>query len=71
MTVSTFPPGDDAAASRLLAYLRKQDYRYTTITPLTHQHVLDRRRRHVCRNAARLVWLEPAVRQTGFPGGID
>ena len=43
MTVSTFPPGDDAAASRLLAYLRKQDYRYTTITPLTHQHVLDRR----------------------------
>lgn len=43
MTVSTSPPGDDAAASRLLAYLRKQDYRYTTITPLTHQHVLDRR----------------------------
>ena len=43
MTAPLPPSGDDAALSRLLAYLRRQDYRYTTITPLSHQHVLARR----------------------------
>jgi methylase of polypeptide subunit release factors len=43
MTASPFVSGDDAALRRLLAYLHKQDYRYTTITPLAHRHVLARR----------------------------
>jgi len=43
MTAFVSASGDDAALSRLLAYLRKQDYRYTTITPLSHQQVLARR----------------------------
>ena len=43
MTASTPLSGDDAGLSRLLAYLRRQDYRYITITPLSHQHVLERR----------------------------
>jgi methylase of polypeptide subunit release factors len=42
MTASTFPSGEDAASSRLLAYLRRQDYRFTTVTPLTHAHVMAR-----------------------------
>ena len=42
MTASTFPSGEDAALSRLLAYLHGQDYRFTTVTPLTHAHVLTR-----------------------------
>ena len=43
MTASTFPSGDDAVLSRLLAYLHGQGYRHTTITPLTHAHVLANR----------------------------
>jgi methylase of polypeptide subunit release factors len=42
MTASTFPSGEDAALSRLLAYLREQEYRFTTVTPLTHAHVMAR-----------------------------
>ena len=42
MTAS-FHSSGDAALSRLLAYLRRQDYRHTTITPLTHAHVLANR----------------------------
>jgi methylase of polypeptide subunit release factors len=42
MTAPLLPFGD-AALSRLLAYLRSQNYRYTTITPLSHQRVLARR----------------------------
>lgn len=43
MTASDLPSTDDAALHRLLACLRRRDYRYTTITPLSHQHVLARR----------------------------
>ena len=43
MTASNFPSGEDTASSQLLAYLRRQDYRFTTVTPLTHAHVLARR----------------------------
>lgn len=42
MTASTFPSGEDAVLSRLLAYLREQEYRFTTVTPLTHAHVMGR-----------------------------
>src|SRR4051812_16770530 len=43
MTASTSSSGDDAALSRLLDYLRTQNYRNTAITPLTHAHVLANR----------------------------
>ena len=43
MTAPTFPSGKDAASNQLLAYLRGQDYRFTTITPLSHERVLARR----------------------------
>jgi methylase of polypeptide subunit release factors len=42
MTASTFSSGEDAALRRLLAYLREQEYRFTTVTPLTHAHVMAR-----------------------------
>jgi methylase of polypeptide subunit release factors len=42
MTASTFSSGEDAALSRLLAYLREQEYRFTTVTPLTHAHIMAR-----------------------------
>ena len=42
MTASSHSAGD-AELNRLLAYLRRQDYRHTTITPLTHSHVLANR----------------------------
>ena len=42
MTASSHSAGD-AVLNRLLAYLRRQDYRHTTITPLTHSHVLANR----------------------------
>jgi methylase of polypeptide subunit release factors len=43
MTTPTFPSGKDAALNQLLAYLRGQDYRFTTITPLSHERVISRR----------------------------
>jgi methylase of polypeptide subunit release factors len=42
MTAPSIKTGNDALLS-LLAYLRRQDYRHTTITPLTHAHVLANR----------------------------
>ena len=42
MTASSHSSGD-TVLRRLLAYLRMQDYRHTTITPLTHAHVLANR----------------------------
>jgi methylase of polypeptide subunit release factors len=43
MTALTLSSREDAALSHLLDYLRKQDYRFITITPLTHAHVMTRR----------------------------
>ena len=43
MTALTLSSREDAALSHLLDYLRKQDYRFITITPLTHAHVMARR----------------------------
>jgi methylase of polypeptide subunit release factors len=43
MTASTFPSCDGAALGRLLGYLRSQDYRHITVTPLTHAQVLANR----------------------------
>ncbi|SMP59058.1 methyltransferase [Noviherbaspirillum suwonense] len=43
MNASTPLSGDDAALNQLLAHLRAQDYRFRTITPLSHAHVLARR----------------------------
>lgn len=67
MTASTFSSGDDAVLSHLLAYLRGQDYRHTTITPLTHAHVLANRARASGRTLRDLFgWNLPFDRQA-FP----
>ena len=42
MTALTLSSREDAALSHLLDYLRTQDYRFITITPLTHAHVTAR-----------------------------
>lgn len=43
MTALTLSSPEDAALSHLLDYLRTQHYRFITITPLTHAHVMARR----------------------------
>lgn len=43
MTALTLSSREDAALSHLLDYLRTQHYRFITITPLTHAHVMARR----------------------------
>ncbi len=43
MTPLTFSSREDAALSHLIGYLRSQQYRFITITPLTHAHVMARR----------------------------
>jgi len=47
--------GSEAAIANLLRYLADQPYRFITPTPLTHQHVLDRRAQLSCQNATRHV----------------
>ena len=43
MTAPPFHNRQQRCAGRLLAYLRRQGYHHTTITPLTHAHVLANR----------------------------
>ena len=43
MTIPNSAAGEDAALGCLLDFLRVQNYRFTTITPLTHAHILARR----------------------------
>lgn len=43
MIATTISSREDAALSHLLGFLHTQDYRFITVTPLTHAHVVTRR----------------------------